>query len=139
MRLTLSRSEGARKVARLRHIALRRSLGIAPSAVAGALGADVGLWESALLRFTPSGRLQVLTGSHSHGQGHETTFAQLVSSRFSLPLSQISVLHGDTENTPVGMGTYGSRSLAVGGSAIMKAADKIIAKGKQNAAHLLEI
>lgn len=113
--------------------------GIAPSAVAGALGADVGLWESALLRFTPSGRLQVFTGSHSHGQGHETTFAQLVSSRFSLPLSQISVLHGDTENTPVGMGTYGSRSLAVGGSAIMKAADKIIAKGKQIAAHLLEI
>ena len=113
--------------------------GIAPSAVAGALGADVGLWESALLRFTPSGRLQVFTGSHSHGQGHETTFAQLVSSRFSLPLSQITVFHGDTDNTPVGMGTYGSRSLAVGGSAIMKAADKIIEKGKQIAAHLLEI
>ena len=113
--------------------------GIAPSAVAGALGADVGLWESALLRFTPSGRLQVFTGSHSHGQGHETSFAQLVSSRFGLPLAQISVHHGDTENTPVGMGTYGSRSLAVGGSAILKAADKIIEKGKLIAAHLLDV
>lgn len=112
--------------------------GIAPSAVAGALGADVGLWESALLRFTPTGMLQVFTGSHSHGQGHETTFAQLVADRFALPLDQIRVLHGDTDQTPVGMGTYGSRSLAVGGSAILKAADKIISKGKQIAAHLLD-
>ena len=112
--------------------------GIAPSAVAGALGADVGLWESALLRFTPSGALQVFTGSHSHGQGHETTFAQLVADRFSLPLERITVIHGDTDKTPVGMGTYGSRSLAVGGSAIVKAADKIIAKGSRIAAHLLD-
>ena len=113
--------------------------GIAPSAVAGALGADVGLWESALLRFTPSGRLQVFTGSHSHGQGHETTFAQLVSSHFSLPLEHISVFHGDTDQTPVGMGTYGSRSLAVGGSAILKAADKIVEKGILIAAHILDL
>ncbi|MEO0467758.1 MAG: molybdopterin cofactor-binding domain-containing protein [Pseudomonadota bacterium] len=112
--------------------------GIAPSAVAGALGADVGLWESALLRFTPSGALQVFTGAHSHGQGHETTFAQLVSERFSLPLERITVIHGDTDKTPVGMGTYGSRSLAVGGSAILKAADKIIEKGTRIAAHLLD-
>ncbi|MEM9667978.1 MAG: molybdopterin-dependent oxidoreductase [Pseudomonadota bacterium] len=113
--------------------------GIAPSAVAGALGADVGLWESALLRFTPSAKLQVFTGSHSHGQGHETTFAQLVSEHFNLPLDDIRIIHGDTDNTPVGMGTYGSRSLAVGGSAILKAADKIIEKGKYIAAHLLDV
>lgn len=113
--------------------------GIAPSAVAGALGADVGLWESALLRFTPTGRLHVFTGSHSHGQGHETTFAQLVADRFSMPIEDISVLHGDTDNSPVGMGTYGSRSLAVGGSAILRAADKIIAKGRQIAAHFMEV
>ncbi|MEO0881298.1 MAG: molybdopterin cofactor-binding domain-containing protein [Pseudomonadota bacterium] len=111
--------------------------GIAPSAVAGALGADVGLWESALLRFTPSGALQVFTGSHSHGQGHETTFAQLVSEQFHLPLDRIRVIHGDTHNSPVGMGTYGSRSLAVGGSAILKAAEKLIEKGKRIAAHQL--
>ncbi|MEM7660707.1 MAG: molybdopterin cofactor-binding domain-containing protein [Pseudomonadota bacterium] len=113
--------------------------GIAPSAVAGALGADVGLWESALLRFTPTGALQVFTGSHSHGQGHETTFAQLVSEHFSLPIDKIRVLHGDTDNSPVGMGTYGSRSLAVGGSAILKAAEKLIEKGKRIAAHQLGV
>ena len=112
--------------------------GIGPSAIAGALGASVGLWESALLRFTPSGQLQVFTGAHSHGQGHETTFAQLVSSKFDLPLDHVSVFHGDTHQTPFGMGTYGSRSLAVGGSAILKAADKLIDKGKAIAAHLLD-
>src|SRR4029434_10217519 len=82
--------------------------------------------------------VQILTGSHSHGQSHETTFAQLVSDKLGVPFENIEVVHGDTATTPFGMGTYGSRSLAVGGSAIMKAADKVIAKGKKIAAHLLE-
>ncbi|HJQ55825.1 MAG TPA: xanthine dehydrogenase family protein molybdopterin-binding subunit [Vineibacter sp.] len=112
--------------------------GIAPSAVVGSLGAGVGLWESAELRFNPTGNVQVLTGSHSHGQSHETTFAQIVSDKLGIPLDQIEVVHGDTTQVPFGMGSYGSRSLAVGGSAIMKAADKIIAKGKTIAAHLME-
>jgi len=112
--------------------------GIAPSAVVGSLGAGVGLWESAQLKFNPTGNLQILTGSHSHGQGHETTFAQIVSDKLGIPLDQIEVVHGDTDKVPFGMGTYGSRSLPVGGSAIMKAADKIIAKGKKVAAHLME-
>jgi carbon-monoxide dehydrogenase large subunit len=112
--------------------------GIAPSAVAGALGAGVGLWESAKVRFSHTGKVQVLTGTHSHGQGHETTFAQLIATKLGVPFEDVEVIHGDTEKTPVGMGTYGSRSLAVGGEAIVKACDKIIAKGKKIAAHLME-
>ncbi len=112
--------------------------GIAPSAVAGALGAGVGLWESGLIRFNPTGSVSVYTGSHSHGQSHETTFAQVVSDVLGVPLENVEVVHGDTARVPFGMGTYGSRSIAVGGSALMKAADKIIAKGKKIAAHLLE-
>ncbi|HZA66779.1 MAG TPA: xanthine dehydrogenase family protein molybdopterin-binding subunit [Geminicoccaceae bacterium] len=112
--------------------------GVAPSAVAGSLGAGVGLWESAKIRFTHTGMVQVLTGTHSHGQGHETTFAQLIAEKLGVPVDNVEVIHGDTEKTPVGMGTYGSRSLAVGGQAIANAADKIIAKGKKIAAHLLE-
>jgi len=112
--------------------------GIAPSAVVGSLGAGVGLWESAQIRFNPTGTAQVLTGSHSHGQGHETTLAQVVGDVLGLPIENITVVHGDTSQVPFGMGTYGSRSLAVGGSAAVKAADKIIAKGKKIAAHLLE-
>ncbi len=112
--------------------------GIAPSAVVGSLGAGVGLWESAQIRFNPTGNVQILTGSHSHGQSHETTFAQIVSDKLGIPVESIEVVHGDTTQVPFGMGTYGSRSLPVGGSAIMKAADKIIAKGKKIAAHLLE-
>ncbi|MDR6293065.1 MULTISPECIES: xanthine dehydrogenase family protein molybdopterin-binding subunit [Inquilinus] len=112
--------------------------GIAPSAAVGSLGAGVGLWESAKIRFNPTGNVTVHTGSHSHGQGHETTFAQLMSSYLGVPADQVEVVHGDTDKTPFGMGTYGSRSLAVGGSAIVKAAEKIIAKGKKIAAHQLE-
>ena len=104
----------------------------------GQLGGGVGQWESAQIKFNPTGNVQVLTGSHSHGQGHETTFAQIVSDKLGVPIENIEVVHGDTATTPFGMGTYGSRSLAVGGSAIMKAADKIIAKGKKIAAHLME-
>ena len=109
-----------------------------PSRVIGQLGGGVGQWESAQIKFNPTGNVQVMTGAHSHGQGHETTFAQIVSDKLGVPMENIEVVHGDTATTPFGMGTYGSRSLAVGGSAIMKAADKIIAKGKKIAAHLME-
>jgi aerobic carbon-monoxide dehydrogenase large subunit len=112
--------------------------GIAPSAVAGSLGARAGLFEAGEIRVHPTGTVTVFTGSHSHGQGHETTFAQVVADRFGLPLENVEIVHGDTSKVLFGMGTYGSRSLAVGGTAIMKAMDKIIAKGKKIAAHLLE-
>ena len=112
--------------------------GIAPSAAVGSLGAGVGLWESAEVRVNAVGTIEVLTGSHSHGQGHETTFAQLVSGRFGLPIEQVSIVHGDTDKVQMGMGTYGSRSGAVGMSAIAKALDKVEAKAKKIAAHLLE-
>ncbi|MFG1182988.1 xanthine dehydrogenase family protein molybdopterin-binding subunit [Xanthobacter aminoxidans] len=112
--------------------------GIAPSAAVGSLGAGVGLWESAEVRVNPTGNVEVLTGSHSHGQGHETTFAQLVSARLGIPIDQVSVVHGDTDKVQFGMGTYGSRSGAVGMSAIVKALDKVEAKAKKIAAHMLE-
>lgn len=112
--------------------------GIAPSAAVGSLGAGVGLWESAEVRVNPVGTIEILTGSHSHGQGHETTFAQLVSDRFGLPADNVQVVHGDTDKVQFGMGTYGSRSGAVGMSAIVKALDKVEAKAKKIAAHVLE-
>lgn len=112
--------------------------GIAPSAAVGQLGGGVGLWESAQVRFNPTGNVQVFTGTHSHGQGHETTFAQLVCDQLGVPIENIEVIHGDTARTQFGMGTYGSRSLAVGGVAIARACDKLIAKGKKIAAHALE-
>jgi len=112
--------------------------GIAPSAVAGSLGARAGLYECANIRVHPTGSVTVYTGAHSHGQGHETTLAQLVVDQLGVPLDQVEVVHGDTDKIPFGMGTYGSRSLAVGGSAMVKAMDKIVAKGKKIAAHLME-
>ena len=112
--------------------------GIAPSAAVGSLGAGVGLWESAEVRVNPVGTVEILTGSHSHGQGHETTFAQLISDRFGLPSDNVQVVHGDTDKVQFGMGTYGSRSGAVGMSAIVKALDKVEAKAKKIAAHMLE-
>src|SRR5690242_21145339 len=112
--------------------------GLAPSNVAGALGARAGLFEAGEVRVHPTGSVTVFTGSHSHGQGHETTFAQVVAGRLGIPVENVSVVHGDTGRVPFGMGTYGSRSLAVGGTAIVKALDKIIAKGRKIAAHLLE-
>ncbi len=112
--------------------------GIAPSAAVGSLGAGVGLWESAEIRVNPVGTVEVLTGSHSHGQGHETTFAQLVADRLGIDIESVSVVHGDTDKVQFGMGTYGSRSGAVGMSAIVKAVDKVIAKGKKVAAYALE-
>ena len=112
--------------------------GLAPSALVGALGARAGLYEAASVRVHPTGSVTVFTGSHSHGQGHETTFAQLISEKLGVAIENVDVVHGDTDRIPFGMGTYGSRSAAVGGSAIMKALDKIVDKGKQIAAHLLE-
>jgi carbon-monoxide dehydrogenase large subunit len=112
--------------------------GIAPSALVGALGARAGLYEAASVRVHPTGSVTVFTGTHSHGQGHETTFAQLVVERLGIPLENVEIVHGDTDRIPFGMGTYGSRSAAVGGSAIFKAIDKIVDKGKKVAAHLLE-
>ncbi|MGH7114676.1 MAG: xanthine dehydrogenase family protein molybdopterin-binding subunit [Stellaceae bacterium] len=112
--------------------------GIAPSAVVGSLGARAGLYESAAVRVHPSGSVSVLTGSHSHGQGHETTFSQIVADRLGIPIEAVEIIHGDTAKIPYGMGTYGSRSLAVGGSAIVKAMDKVVEKGRKIAAHLLE-
>ena len=112
--------------------------GIAPSAVAGSLGARAGLYESAEVRVHPTGSVTIFTGSHSHGQGHETTFAQLVSDRLGIPMEQIDISHGDTGKVQFGMGTYGSRSLAVGGEALIRATDKIIAKATKIAAHVME-
>jgi carbon-monoxide dehydrogenase large subunit len=126
------------KLRGLGYSAYIEACGVAPSAVVGSLGAGVGLWESAEIRVNPTGSVEVLTGSHAHGQGHETTFAQLVSDRLGIPFEQVSVVHGDTDKVQFGMGTYGSRSGAVGMSAIVKALDKVEAKAKKVAAHLLE-
>ena len=112
--------------------------GIAPSNIAGALGARAGLFECGEVRVHPTGSVTVFTGSHSHGQGHETTFAQLVAARLGIAVEAVDIVHGDTGRVPFGMGTYGSRSLSVGGSAIMKALDKIETKAKKIAAHLME-
>ena len=112
--------------------------GIAPSQAVGSLGSGVGLWESAEVRVNPTGSVEVLTGSHSHGQGHETTFAQLVSERLGISIEDVSIVHGDTDKVQFGMGTYGSRSGPVGMSAIVKALDKIEAKAKKVAAFVLE-
>lgn len=112
--------------------------GLAPSNIAGALGARAGLFECGEVRVHPTGSVTVFTGSHSHGQGHETTFAQVVAARLGISVDAVDIVHGDTGRVPFGMGTYGSRSISVGGAAIMKALDKIEAKAKKIAAHLLE-
>ena len=112
--------------------------GIAPSNLVGQLGARAGLYESATVRVNATGGLVVMTGSHSHGQGHETAFPQVVADMIGIDESMVEVVHGDTANTPMGMGTYGSRSIAVGGSAMVRATEKIIAKATKIAAHLLE-
>ena len=135
------RKEEAKARGKLRGIGLScyiEACGIAPSAAVGSLGAGVGLWESGEIRVNPVGTVEILTGSHSHGQGHETTFAQLVNERFGLPVDNVQVIHGDTDKVQFGMGTYGSRSGAVGMSALVKALDKVEAKAKKIAAHLME-
>jgi carbon-monoxide dehydrogenase large subunit len=136
-----ARRAEAKRRGKLRGIGIStyiEACGIAPSAVVGSLGARAGLYEVANIRVNPTGSITVFTGTHSHGQGHETTFAQLIADQFGVPMSQVEIVHGDTARIPFGMGTYGSRSIAVGGSAMVKAAEKIIAKGKRIAAHLLE-
>jgi len=136
-----ARRAEAKKRGRLRGIGLStfvEACGIAPSAVAGALGARAGLFESGQIRVHPTGSVTVYTGSHSHGQGHETTFAQLVSEFLGVDIDQVDVVHGDTEQVAFGMGTYGSRSAAVGGSALYMAMQKVIEKGTKIAAHLME-
>jgi carbon-monoxide dehydrogenase large subunit len=112
--------------------------GLAPSNVAGSLGARAGLFEAGEVRVHPTGKVTVFTGSHSHGQGHETTFAQVVADRLGIAADDVDIVHGDTGRVLFGMGTYGSRSLAVGGTAIVRAVDKVIAKGRKIAAHLME-
>jgi aerobic carbon-monoxide dehydrogenase large subunit len=112
--------------------------GIAPSNLVGILGARVGLYDAATVRVNATGNISVMVGAHSHGQGHETVFAQVVAEQLGVPESSIEIVHGDTSKIPFGMGSYGSRSLAVCGSAMTKAVDKIIAKGKKIAAHMLE-
>ncbi|AWK86988.1 xanthine dehydrogenase family protein molybdopterin-binding subunit [Azospirillum thermophilum] len=136
-----ARKAAARARGKLRGIGFAtyiEACGIAPSNVAGALGARAGLYECAEVRFHPTGSVTVFTGAHSHGQGHETTFAQLVADRFGIPIENVEIVHGDTSRIPFGMGTYGSRSLAVGGSALVKAMDKVERKAKKIAAHMLE-
>jgi len=134
------RAESAR-AGKLRGLGLNcyiEACGIAPSNLVGQLGARAGLYESATVRVNATGGIVVMTGSHSHGQGHETTFAQVIADMIGIDEGQVDIVHGDTANTPMGMGTYGSRSLAVGGSAMVRAANKVINKAKKIAAHLLE-
>ena len=136
-----ARKEKSRQQGKLRGIGFScyiEACGIAPSKAVGSLGAGVGLWESAEVRVNPVGTIEILTGSHSHGQGHETTFAQFVADRLGISIDQVQIVHGDTDKVQFGMGTYGSRSAAVGLSAVFKAMEKIEAKAKKIAAHQLE-
>src|SRR6185503_5064145 len=112
--------------------------GLAPSRVLGALSYAAGGWEHASVRMLATGKVEVITGSSAHGQGHETAWSQIVADRLGIPFDDIEVLHGDTQIAPKGMDTYGSRSLAVGGMAVIAAADKVIEKAKPIAAHMLE-
>jgi carbon-monoxide dehydrogenase large subunit len=112
--------------------------GLAPSSAAGAMGWQGGLWESSIVRMHPTGKVSVFTGSSPHGQGEETTFAQLIADDLGVPIDDIEVVHGDTEMIPFGWGTYGSRSTAAGGSALVIAARKVREKAAKIAAHMLE-
>jgi carbon-monoxide dehydrogenase large subunit len=131
----------AKRINRLRGIGMAcyvESSGVAPSRFAGMLGARTGFFETALIRVQPDGGIQALLGTHNHGQGHATTMAQILCTQLGVPLRKIEIVEGDTDLVPYGTGTFGSRSIAVGGSALHRAAGKIIAKGKLIAAHLLE-
>src|SRR5438034_1499774 len=112
--------------------------GLGPSQVAGAVGFQGGLWESAIVRFHPTGKVHVFIGANPHGQGEETTFAQIVADEVGVDVNDVKVVHGDTDNTPMGWGTYGSRTTAVGGAALATAVAKIKEKAKRLTAHLLE-
>src|SRR6266436_8199657 len=135
------RKEACKGRGKLRGIGLCtyvEACGLAPSRIVQSLGARAGIFESATVRVHVTGDVTVLIGTHNHGQGHETTFAQIVSEKLSIPTDKIEIVFGDTDKVQFGLGTYGSRSLAVGGTALVKATDKIIAKGKKIASHLLE-
>src|SRR6516162_2664442 len=112
--------------------------GLAPSRVLGSLAYGAGGWEHASIRMLPTGKVEVVTGSSAHGQGHETAWSQIVADQLGVPFEDIRVLHGDTQIAPKGMDTYGSRSLAVGGMALVGACDKVITKAKRITAHMLE-
>ncbi len=136
-----ARRTEAKSRGRLRGIGVASPIeatGPAPSNIAGALGARAGMYESGSIRFNATGSVVVISGAHSHGQGHETTMAQIVSDRLGVPIENVEVVEGDTDKATMGMGTFGSRSTSVGGSALVKAADKIIDKAKKIAAHMLE-
>ena len=135
------RREASKKKGLLRGLGLNcyiEACGIAPSNLVGILGCRVGLYDAATVRVNATGNISVMTGAHSHGQGHETAFAQVVAEKLGIPEASVEIVHGDTSKIPFGMGSYGSRSLAVCGSAIVRATEKIIAKGKKIAAHMLE-
>src|SRR5581483_5946918 len=114
------------------------SSGVAPSRFAGALGARAGFYESAAIRLEPDGAVQARLGTHNHGQGHQTSFAQILSSQLGVPIEKVEIIEGDTDVVPHGTGTFGSRSIAIGGSALHGAAEKIVTKAKLIAAHMLE-
>src|SRR6185295_2062049 len=129
-----SEQEAARKQGRLLGIGFStyiEACSIAPSKVVGSLGAQAGLYESGKVRVHPTGGVTVYTGSHSHGQGHETTFSQLVADELGVPMEQVEIVHGDTGQIPFGMGTYGSRSASVGGTALLMSLRKIKEKAKR--------
>ncbi|PSP91748.1 carbon monoxide dehydrogenase [Halobacteriales archaeon QS_4_66_20] len=135
------RQEQAREDGRYLGVGLSayiEACGIAPSELVGELGAQAGLWESSVVRFQPSGTVTVYVGTSGHGQGHDTTYAQIVADKLGVDYDDIEVEEGDTDEIPQGMGTYGSRSAAVGGGAIVESAEKVIEKGRKIAAHQLE-
>ena len=136
-----ARAESSAAKGKLRGLGVNcyiEACGIAPSNLVGQLGARAGLYESATVRVNATGSVTVMTGCHSHGQSHETTFPQVIADMLGIDEGQVHIQHGDTSNTPMGMGTYGSRSIAVGGSAMVRATEKIIAKARKISAHLLE-
>ena len=136
-----ARRAASETVGRLRGIGIAsfvESSGVAPSRLAGAMGARVGFFESAEIRVDREGGVQALLGTHNHGQGHATTFAQILSARFGVPLDRVDIVEGDTGAVPFGTGTFGSRSIAVGGSALHRAADRVLEKASAIAAHMLE-
>ena len=133
-----ARMKGGKKILGVGLISFLEACGLAPSALVGQLGAQAGQWESSLVRVHPTGKVELYTGSHSHGQGHETAFPQIAADELQIPIEDIELIHGDTGRMPYGWGTYGSRSAAVGGSALKLALQKITAKMKKIAAHLLE-
>jgi carbon-monoxide dehydrogenase large subunit len=135
------RRAGARARGRMRGIGMAcyvESSGVAPSRFAGALGARAGFYEAAMIRVEPDGAVRAALGTHNHGQGHATSLAQILSSRLGVPIEKIQIVEGDTDHVPYGTGTFGSRTIAVGGCALDRAADRIIAKGRLIASYLLE-